>query len=133
MRVCVCAQTLLPGLSISGGGDIKSTGAAPESTERVYAHQMVRTDSRAQKLDAFLQPKEKPPQSSPPPETSCPSSEEPATRTVQTDEIEDAEMLEVLEETEETEETENDRDGNVQDAQRCVREKTTVDQLTANG
>ncbi|KAG7246128.1 hypothetical protein CRUP_014527, partial [Coryphaenoides rupestris] len=36
-----------------------SGSAAGDSAERVYAHQMVRTDSRAQKLDAFLQPREK--------------------------------------------------------------------------
>nr|XP_057914248.1 DNA mismatch repair protein Mlh1 [Doryrhamphus excisus] len=52
-------QTLLPGLSVCGGGEAKSSSATSESTERVYAHQMVRTDCRAQKLDAFLQLKEK--------------------------------------------------------------------------
>ncbi|KAK0137958.1 DNA mismatch repair protein Mlh1 [Merluccius polli] len=50
-------QTLLPGLSVS---EVKpSSGSAADSAERVYAHQMVRTDCRAQKLDAFLQPREK--------------------------------------------------------------------------
>ncbi|KAG7253721.1 hypothetical protein CRUP_003552 [Coryphaenoides rupestris] len=38
---------------------IVESSAAGDSAERVYAHQMVRTDSRAQKLDAFLQPREK--------------------------------------------------------------------------
>ena len=57
-------QTLLPGLSVSevkpppssARGDAAG-GADP--SDRVYAHQMVRTDCRAQKLDAFLQPREK--------------------------------------------------------------------------
>uniref|UniRef100_A0A672GQI0 DNA mismatch repair protein MLH1 n=1 Tax=Salarias fasciatus TaxID=181472 RepID=A0A672GQI0_SALFA len=60
-------QTLLPGLSVSGGSEVKTSGATAEPSERVYAHQMVRTDCRAQKLDAFLQPKEKPPPPPPPP------------------------------------------------------------------
>uniref|UniRef100_A0A667Y7K2 DNA mismatch repair protein MLH1 n=1 Tax=Myripristis murdjan TaxID=586833 RepID=A0A667Y7K2_9TELE len=61
-------QTLLPGLSVSAGGEVKSScGSTAESAERVYAHQMVRTDSRAQKLDAFLQPKERPPPNPEPP------------------------------------------------------------------
>lgn len=51
-------QTLLPGTSVSGASEVKASGTAAESSERVYAHQMVRTDCRAQKLDAFLQPKE---------------------------------------------------------------------------
>ncbi|KAJ3610423.1 hypothetical protein NHX12_022515 [Muraenolepis orangiensis] len=50
-------QTLLPGLSVS---EVKPSGSATaDGSERVYAHQMVRTDCRAQKLDAFLQPREK--------------------------------------------------------------------------
>jgi len=58
-RVCV-SQTLLPGLPASDVKPSSSSGsAAGASAERVYAHQMVRTDSRAQKLDAFLQPREK--------------------------------------------------------------------------
>ncbi|XP_070696869.1 DNA mismatch repair protein Mlh1 [Pempheris klunzingeri] len=90
-------QTLLPGLSVSGGGEVKSSSAAAESSERVYAHQMVRTDCRAQKLDAFLQPKEKPP---PDPEPAGPSSTEPVTKATQPDavEVDDADMLEVLDE-----------------------------------
>ncbi|CAL8258430.1 unnamed protein product [Lota lota] len=56
-------QTLLPGLSVSEAKPPPSSsssgeGAAAAAAERVYAHQMVRTDCRAQKLDAFLQPKE---------------------------------------------------------------------------
>ncbi|TMS04178.1 DNA mismatch repair protein Mlh1 [Larimichthys crocea] len=96
-------QTLLPGLSVSGGSEVKSASAAAESSERVYAHQMVRTDCRTQKLDAFLQPKEKPP---PDPEPVGPSSREAATKTVQqadsieVDEIDDADMLEGLTEQE---------------------------------
>lgn len=34
----------------------KASGSSADPQERVYAHQMVRTDSKAQKLDAFLQP-----------------------------------------------------------------------------
>nr|QFU95811.1 mutL-like protein 1 transcript variant X1 [Carassius auratus red var. x Cyprinus carpio allotetraploid] len=45
-------QTLLPGLSVS----TSASKASADSQERVYAHQMVRTDSKVQKLDAFLQP-----------------------------------------------------------------------------
>ncbi|KAA0718271.1 DNA mismatch repair protein [Triplophysa tibetana] len=48
-------QTLLPGLSASAGV-AKASGSSADPQERVYAHQMVRTDSKAQKLDAFLQP-----------------------------------------------------------------------------
>uniref|UniRef100_A0A7N8XZD3 DNA mismatch repair protein MLH1 n=1 Tax=Mastacembelus armatus TaxID=205130 RepID=A0A7N8XZD3_9TELE len=95
-------QTLLPGLSVSGGSEVKPSSAAGDSTERVYAHQMVRTDCRAQKLDAFLQPKEKPP---PDPEPAGASSKEPATKTAQPDSIDmdetdDADMLEALAEHE---------------------------------
>ncbi|TRY55895.1 hypothetical protein DNTS_029136 [Danionella cerebrum] len=46
-------QTLLPGLSASASV-VKASDS--DSHERIYAHQMVRTDSKAQKLDAFLQP-----------------------------------------------------------------------------
>ncbi|XP_004412382.1 PREDICTED: DNA mismatch repair protein Mlh1 isoform X4 [Odobenus rosmarus divergens] len=54
-------QTLLPGLAGPSGEVVKSTmGVTSSSTsgsgDKVYAHQMVRTDSREQKLDAFLQP-----------------------------------------------------------------------------
>ncbi|XP_063046973.1 DNA mismatch repair protein Mlh1 [Engraulis encrasicolus] len=50
-------QTLLPGLPASTS-DLKASGpsSSSDAAERVYAHQMVRTDSKAQKLDAFLQP-----------------------------------------------------------------------------
>uniref|UniRef100_A0A8C7CER4 MutL homolog 1, colon cancer, nonpolyposis type 2 (E. coli) n=1 Tax=Oncorhynchus kisutch TaxID=8019 RepID=A0A8C7CER4_ONCKI len=51
-------QTLLPGLSVSTS-EGKSSSNSTGDSERVYAHQMVRTDSRAQKLDAFLQPASK--------------------------------------------------------------------------
>uniref|UniRef100_A0A3Q2VMS2 MutL homolog 1, colon cancer, nonpolyposis type 2 (E. coli) n=1 Tax=Haplochromis burtoni TaxID=8153 RepID=A0A3Q2VMS2_HAPBU len=64
-------QTLLPGLSVSGNTEVKASSTTSESSERVYAHQMVRTDCRTQKLDAFLQPKEKP---LPDPEPAGPSS-----------------------------------------------------------
>ncbi|XP_040906540.1 DNA mismatch repair protein Mlh1 [Toxotes jaculatrix] len=95
-------QTLLPGLSVSGGTEVKSSSAAADSTERVYAHQMVRTDCRAQKLDAFLQPKEKPP---PDAERAGPSSKEAASTTAQPDcaeldEAADADMLEALDQQE---------------------------------
>lgn len=54
-------QTLLPGLAGPSGEVVKSTtGVTLSSTsgsgDKVYAYQMVRTDSREQKLDAFLQP-----------------------------------------------------------------------------
>ncbi|XP_036287751.1 DNA mismatch repair protein Mlh1 isoform X1 [Pipistrellus kuhlii] len=54
-------QTLLPSLAGPSGEVVKSTtGVAPSSAsgsgDKVYAYQMVRTDSREQKLDAFLQP-----------------------------------------------------------------------------
>lgn len=79
-------QTLLPGLSVSGGAEAKSSSSATEPGERVYAHQMVRTDCRVQKLDAFLQPKEKPP---PDPEPARPAGPE-------TEEMDDADLLESL-------------------------------------
>ena len=55
------AQTLLPGLTGPSGEAVKSTASVTSSStarsgDRVYAHQMVRTDCREQKLDAFLQP-----------------------------------------------------------------------------
>ncbi|XP_068184317.1 DNA mismatch repair protein Mlh1 isoform X2 [Antennarius striatus] len=92
-------QTLLPGLSVSVVPGVKSSSAAAESSERVYAHQMVRTDCRAQKLDAFLQPKKKPP---PDPEPAGPSGGEVAAGPSQPDslEMDDAEMLEALVEQE---------------------------------
>lgn len=49
-------QTLLPGLSVSVS-DVKSSSSSTAGpSERVYANQMVRTDSKSQKLDAFIQP-----------------------------------------------------------------------------
>ncbi|KAL2804073.1 DNA mismatch repair protein Mlh1 isoform 9, partial [Daubentonia madagascariensis] len=61
-------QTLLPGLGGSSGEVVKSTSLTSStagSGDKVYAHQMVRTDSREQKLDAFLQPLSKPLSSQP--------------------------------------------------------------------
>ncbi|XP_053570432.1 DNA mismatch repair protein Mlh1 [Bombina bombina] len=58
-------QTLLPGASICASDVVKPAAAssAPQKTnDKIYAHQMVRTDSREQKLDAFLQPLNKPQQ-----------------------------------------------------------------------
>ncbi|XP_018124007.1 mutL homolog 1 S homeolog isoform X1 [Xenopus laevis] len=52
-------QTLLPGHSVCASGFTKplpASSTSQKSSEKVYAHQMVRTDSREQKLDAFLQP-----------------------------------------------------------------------------
>ncbi|XP_060896599.1 DNA mismatch repair protein Mlh1 [Labrus mixtus] len=49
-------QTLLPGPS---GVEVNPCSRS-ESSERVYAHQMIRTDCRSQKLDAFLRPDAKP-------------------------------------------------------------------------
>lgn len=98
----IFVQTLLPGLSISSGGEVKSSGATVESSERVYAHQMVRTDCRAQKLDAFLQPKEKTP---PNPELVHPSCGEAGGKKAAADDVEeydmdDTDMLEAVAEQE---------------------------------
>ncbi|NXV08463.1 MLH1 protein, partial [Cettia cetti] len=53
-------QTLLPGADCSSSEVVKSAANSSVVTkgtsDKVYAHQMVRTDSREQKLDAFLQP-----------------------------------------------------------------------------
>uniref|UniRef100_A0A8B9ZKH2 DNA mismatch repair protein MLH1 n=1 Tax=Anas platyrhynchos TaxID=8839 RepID=A0A8B9ZKH2_ANAPL len=52
-------QTLLPGAECSSSEVVKSaanpSAATKGSSDKIYAHQMVRTDSREQKLDAFLQ------------------------------------------------------------------------------
>ncbi|EPQ14462.1 DNA mismatch repair protein Mlh1 [Myotis brandtii] len=58
------SQTLLPSLAGPSGEVVKSTtGVTPLSAsgsgDKVYGYQMVRTDSREQKLDAFLQPASK--------------------------------------------------------------------------
>lgn len=110
----VFVQTLLPGLSVSGGSEVKSSSTTAEPGERVYAHQMVRTDCRAQKLDAFLQPKEKPP---PDPEPAGPSSSSSRTTTAQPhsvdmDETDDADMLQALDE-QEAEVPQNDKESSV--------------------
>ncbi|KAM6956701.1 DNA mismatch repair protein Mlh1 [Aplochiton taeniatus] len=91
-------QTLLPGLSVSGSSEAKaSSSATGDASERVYAHQMVRTDHRTQKLDAFLQPKD---QLAPAPDLAGPGSREAVTQpqspTVDGEELGDAEMLEAL-------------------------------------
>ncbi|KAF6100185.1 mutL-like protein 1 [Phyllostomus discolor] len=54
-------QTLLPSLAGPSGEAVKPTAGgtalpASKSGDKVYGYQMVRTDSREQKLDAFLQP-----------------------------------------------------------------------------
>ncbi|XP_044310865.1 DNA mismatch repair protein Mlh1 isoform X2 [Varanus komodoensis] len=50
-------QTLLPGVTAPSADVAKSASSSvSQGTDKVYAHQMVRTDSRDQKLDAFLQP-----------------------------------------------------------------------------
>ncbi|KAM8758264.1 DNA mismatch repair protein Mlh1 [Rhynchonycteris naso] len=73
-------QTLLPGLAGPSGEVVKSTtgaaaSSAPGSGDKVYAYQMVRTDSREQKLDAFLQPvsKASQPQVTVPEDSTAPS------------------------------------------------------------
>ncbi|NXG48217.1 MLH1 protein, partial [Psilopogon haemacephalus] len=57
-------QTLLPGADCSSSEVVKSVANSSAVTkgagDKVYAHQMVRTDSREQKLDAFLQPANNP-------------------------------------------------------------------------
>lgn len=100
---------------MSGGSEVKTSGSS-ESADRVYAHQMVRTDCRAQKLDAFLQLKEKP---VPDPETAGPSGSPAATRTSELDslELDDADMLEAaLEEPGPA--GEEERSGAAEEAQR---------------
>ncbi|XP_054847024.1 DNA mismatch repair protein Mlh1 isoform X2 [Eublepharis macularius] len=55
-------QTLLPGITASSTDVVKpasSSSANQGIGDKVYARQMVRTDSRDQKLDAFLQPADK--------------------------------------------------------------------------
>lgn len=86
-------QTLLPGLSVSGAAEVKSSSAAADSSERVYAHQMVRTDCRAQKLDAFLQPKEKPPPDPEPAATSSKVAVNAQPDGTEMDEMDDADLL----------------------------------------
>lgn len=53
-------KTLLPGVDCSSSEVAKSAANSSVvmkgTSDKVYAHQMVRTDSREQKLDAFLQP-----------------------------------------------------------------------------
>ncbi|XP_046884803.1 DNA mismatch repair protein Mlh1 isoform X2 [Hypomesus transpacificus] len=89
-------QTLLPRPSVSS--DVKpSTSSTAESSERTYAHQMVRTDCRAQKLDAFLLPKEKAASAS---QASVEPVSRPQPPAQDTDEMDDADMLEALEEQE---------------------------------
>lgn len=81
-------QTLLPGLSTSVSDVKASNSSSVEPSERVYAHQMVRTDSKTQKLDAFLQPVNKP---SLVPNTASPPAPDQATA-----ELADAEILEAI-------------------------------------
>lgn len=74
---------------------------------------MVRTDCRAQKLDAFLQPKEKP---IPDPEPADPGSWEVMTKSAQPDgtethELDDADMLEAVAEQEEVQPKDDSDDG----------------------
>ncbi|XP_030061396.1 DNA mismatch repair protein Mlh1 [Microcaecilia unicolor] len=67
-------QTLLPGASVSSkelGKAVASSSSAEGKSEKVYAHQMVRTDFREQKLDAFLHPVSKP--QAPEPNTVAPA------------------------------------------------------------
>lgn len=83
-------QTLLPGLAVSGAAEAKASSSEP--AERVYAHQMVRTDCRAQKLDAFLQPRDRP---VPDPETPGPAPEPDCV------EMDDADILQAAQEGQE--------------------------------
>ncbi|XP_023223080.1 DNA mismatch repair protein Mlh1-like isoform X1 [Centruroides sculpturatus] len=48
-------QALLPEISVTASTVVKSN----QETQKVYDHHLVRTDSKEQKLDAFLQPKPK--------------------------------------------------------------------------
>uniref|UniRef100_UPI0037E725D3 DNA mismatch repair protein Mlh1 n=1 Tax=Semicossyphus pulcher TaxID=241346 RepID=UPI0037E725D3 len=98
-------QTLLPGLSVSSGSDVKMSSV--ESSERVYAHQMVRTDCRVQKLDAFLLrpgPARTGPPDPEPARTGPPDPGSPQTGPgVDLDESDDAVLMEFLEEQEKDE------------------------------
>ena len=47
-------QALLPGAQLSTSAEEGSKGQKSGSSEQVYAHHMVRTDSRDQKLEAFF-------------------------------------------------------------------------------
>ncbi|XP_072533534.1 DNA mismatch repair protein Mlh1 [Salminus brasiliensis] len=85
-------QTLLPGLSASVSDVKASNSSSADPGERVYAHQMVRTDSKAQKLDAFLQPVSKP--------SSVTTPASPAAPAQAATEPDDAEMLEVMDDVE---------------------------------
>ncbi|XP_060542055.1 DNA mismatch repair protein Mlh1 isoform X3 [Pantherophis guttatus] len=50
-------QTLLPAITAPSTEVVKSLkSSATQGSEQIYAHQMIRTDKRDQKLDAFLQP-----------------------------------------------------------------------------
>ncbi|XP_058035857.1 DNA mismatch repair protein Mlh1 isoform X3 [Ahaetulla prasina] len=50
-------QTLLPAITAPSTEVVKSPkSSATKGSEQIYAHQMIRTDSQDQKLDAFLQP-----------------------------------------------------------------------------
>lgn len=98
----VFVQTLLPGLSVPVASEVQPSSAAAESAERVYAHQMVRTDCRTQKMDAFLLPKEKQP---PDLEPARPSRAEAAAETAESNradvgEMDDFDMLEAVAEHE---------------------------------
>ncbi|XP_037128540.1 DNA mismatch repair protein Mlh1 isoform X2 [Syngnathus acus] len=105
-------QTLLPGLSVCGAGEVKSSNTASESAERVYAHQMVRTDCRVQKLDAFLQPKEKLP---PQPEPVGQSDVNSESKTVEPN---DLDMLEALDQMEAELSNSEERSDEAHDVQR---------------
>ncbi|KAJ8402823.1 hypothetical protein AAFF_G00364950 [Aldrovandia affinis] len=89
-------QTLLPGLPVSSA-DAKPSSSVTEPSDRVYAHQMVRTDCRAQKLDAFLQPSSRPAPVPHPPAVSVAEADATATPDKHAEELEDEDMLAVLE------------------------------------
>ncbi|KAF3842345.1 hypothetical protein F7725_024296 [Dissostichus mawsoni] len=111
----------------------KSSSGAAESSDRVYAHQMVRTDCRAQKLDAFLQPKEKP---APDPGSAGPSSREAASRSAQPDrtemeETDDADMLQALTQQEAEEPRGGEDQADSVQRKRPRKEQQEVEDLTA--
>ncbi|KAJ7336485.1 DNA mismatch repair protein [Desmophyllum pertusum] len=51
-------QTLLPGVPVTDTSTVTSDEGGKSNGAKVYAHQMVRTDSREQTLHAFLPPKD---------------------------------------------------------------------------
>ncbi|XP_037128539.1 DNA mismatch repair protein Mlh1 isoform X1 [Syngnathus acus] len=123
-------QTLLPGLSVCGAGEVKSSNTASESAERVYAHQMVRTDCRVQKLDAFLQPKEKLP---PQPEPVGQSDVNSESKTVEPNDLDMLEALDQMEAELSNSEERSDEAHDVQSTRKRLRKEQQEAEETREG